>query len=43
MGIDTGSKKAGVAAVREDGEVLYQSKVELRTDVKQKMDQEKKI
>ncbi|KXB08867.1 hypothetical protein AKJ56_00200 [candidate division MSBL1 archaeon SCGC-AAA382N08] len=42
LGIDTGSKKAGIAAVRENGQLLYQSKVELRTDVKQKMDRRRR-
>lgn len=38
LGIDTGSKKIGVSAVKKDGQVVYQSKVKLRTDIKQKMD-----
>ncbi|PTD93575.1 HNH endonuclease [archaeon SCG-AAA382B04] len=42
LGVDMGAKKAGVSAVREDGQVLYQSKVELRTDIRSKMDKRRK-
>jgi len=42
VGLDTGSKKAGVSAVRKDGEVLYQSRVELRTDIRSKMDRRRR-
>ncbi len=42
VGLDTGSKKASVSAVREDGEVLYQSKVKLRTDIRSKMDRRRR-
>lgn len=42
LGMDTGSKKLGVSAIREDGQVLYQSEVELRTDIKQKMDRRRR-
>lgn len=37
LGQDTGSKHVGTACVA-NGEVLYQSQVELRTDIKSKMD-----
>ena len=37
IGIDTGSKHVGVACVGND-KVLYQSQVELRDDIKRKMD-----
>lgn len=36
-GVDTGSKHIGVAVVGND-RVLYQSQIELRTDIKKKMD-----
>ena len=36
-GVDTGSKHIGVAVVGND-EVLYQSQIELRSDIKKKMD-----
>ena len=36
-GVDTGSKHVGVAVVGND-KVLYQSQIELRTDIKRKMD-----
>ena len=39
-GVDTGSKHVGVAVVSND-RVLYQSQVELRDDVKRKMDSRK--
>lgn len=37
LGVDTGSKYVGVACVGND-KVLYQSQVELRDDIKKKMD-----
>ena len=37
LGVDTGSKYVGVACVGND-KVLYQSQVELRDDIKRKMD-----
>ena len=37
LGQDTGSKHIGTACVAND-EVLYQSQVELRTDIKSKLD-----
>ena len=37
LGVDTGSKHVGVACVGND-KVLYQSQVELRDDIKKKMD-----
>ena len=37
LGVDTGSKHVGVACVGND-KVLYQSQVELRDDIKRKMD-----
>ena len=42
VGLDTGSKKAGISAVRKDGEVLYQSEVHLRTDIRSKMDRRRR-
>ena len=39
-GVDTGSKHVGVAVVGND-KVLYQSQIELRTDIKRKMDSRK--
>lgn len=41
-GLDTGSKKAAISAVRDDGEVLYQSKIKLRTDIHSKMDRRRR-
>lgn len=41
LGVDTGSKHVGVACVGND-KVLYQSHVELRDDVKRKMDSRRK-
>ena len=37
LGIDTGSSKIGSAVVREDGEVIYLSQVEIRNDIADKM------
>ena len=37
LGVDTGSKHVGVACVGND-KVLYQAQVELRDDIKKKMD-----
>lgn len=37
LGVDTGSKHVGVACIG-NGKVLYQSQVELRDDIKKKMD-----
>ena len=37
LGVDTGSKHVGVACIGND-KVLYQSQVELRDDIKKKMD-----
>src|SRR4051794_36016927 len=37
-GVDTGSKQAGFA-VKSNGRIIYQSVVELRNDIKSKMDQ----
>lgn len=37
LGVDTGSKRIGVACVGND-KVLYQAHVELRDDIKRKMD-----
>lgn len=42
LGQDTGSKHIGTACVAND-EVLYQSQVELRTDIKSKMDGRRKV
>jgi len=42
LGQDTGSKHIGIACVG-NGEVLYQSQVELRTDIKSSMDSRKQI
>ena len=39
-GVDTGSRHIGVAVVGND-KVLYQSQIELRTDIKRKMDSRK--
>ena len=41
LGVDTGSKHVGVACVGNE-KVLYQSQVELRDDVKRKMDSRRK-
>ena len=41
-GIDTGSGTLGSAAVTDDGKVLYMSEVELRNDIKNKMDARRK-
>lgn len=37
LGVDTGSSKVGVAAI-SNGKVLYSSEVEIRNDIKKKMD-----
>ena len=42
LGQDTGSKHTGTACVA-NGEVLYQSQVELRTDIKSKMDSRRQV
>ena len=42
LGVDTGSKHIGVACVSND-KVLYQSQVELRDDIKTKMDNRRKF
>jgi len=42
LGQDTGSKHIGVACVAND-EILYQSQVELRTDIKSKMDSRRHV
>lgn len=42
LGVDTGSKHVGVACVGND-KVLYQSQVELRDDIKRKMDSRRKL
>lgn len=42
LGIDTGSGTIGAAAVNEKGEVLYASEVEVRNDIKKKMDKRRK-
>ena len=41
LGVDTGSKRVGVACVGNN-KVLYQSQVELRDDIKMKMDSRRK-
>lgn len=41
-GVDTGSKHVGVAVVGND-KVLYQSQVELRTDIKSKVEDRRKL
>ena len=42
LGQDTGSKRIGTACVA-NGKVLYQSQVELRTDIKSKMDGRRQV
>ena len=42
VGIDTGSGTVGSSAVTEDGKVLYLSEVEVRNDIKTKMDDRRK-
>lgn len=42
LGIDTGSKRVGVSAISKDGQVLYQSEVRLRANIKQKMDRRRR-
>ena len=41
-GVDTGSKHVGVAVVGND-RVLYQSQIELRSDIKRKMDSRRQV
>jgi len=41
LGVDTGSKHCG-AAVYSDGKILYQSQIELRDDIKSKMETKRK-
>lgn len=41
LGVDTGSKRAGFA-VHSKGKILYQSQVELRDDIKFKMDKRRR-
>ena len=38
VGIDTGSKKLGAAVIDDEGNIYYLSEVELRNDIKTKMD-----
>ncbi len=42
IGLDEGSKKGGASAVQNGGEVLYQSEVQLRTDIRSKMDRRRR-
>jgi len=42
LGIDTGSSKIGSAAVKENGDVLYLSEIEIRNDIAEKMKQRSK-
>ena len=39
LGVDTGSKTIGTAVTNLDGDVFYMSKVQIRNDIKSKMDQ----
>ncbi len=39
LGVDTGSSKAGFAVYDSNSKILYQSQVELRNDIKSKMDE----
>ena len=39
LGVDTGSKTIGTAVTNLDGDVFYISKVQIRNDIKSKMDQ----
>lgn len=42
LGIDTGSSKIGSAAVKDNGDVVYLSEVEIRNDISDKMTQRSK-
>jgi hypothetical protein len=42
LGIDTGSSKIGSAAVKDNGDVLYISEIEIRNDIPEKMKQRSK-
>ncbi len=42
LGVDTGSSKIGSSAVKENGDVIYLSQVEIRNDISDKMKQRSK-
>lgn len=42
LGVDTGSSKTGSAVVKDNGEVIYLSQVEIRNDITDKMKQRSK-
>lgn len=42
LGIDTGSGKIGSSAVKDDGDVIYMSQVEIRNDISDKLKQRSK-
>jgi hypothetical protein len=42
LGVDTGSSKIGSAAIKENGDIVYISEVEIRNDISDKMSQRSK-
>lgn len=43
LGIDAGSKNVGIAAITEDGRVIYKLQVELRQDIKENIETRRRL